>query len=113
MFPLMDNNESEQIVKEVKSFYELLVASFEGLNGHLYLDKEGCNKLTEIIKGMGGLLENTVRDLRAVFRAATKPSKINVPVFDSDNKDNGGEEENVEEDDGEEEDGDDPESGTY
>lgn len=114
IFPLMGNNESEQVAKEVKSFYELLVASFEELNGHLYLDKEDCNKLTDIIKGMGGLLENAVRDLRAVFRAATKPSKINVPVLDSDNEDSGGvEEENVEEDDGGEEDGDDPESGTY
>ena len=109
----MNNNESEQVAKEVKSFYELLVTSFEGLNSHLYLDKEDWNNVTEIINGMGGLLENSVRDLRAVFRAATKPSKINVPVFDSDNEGNGREEENVEEDDGEEEDGNDPESGTY
>lgn len=81
MFPLMDNNESEQVAKEVKSFYELLIASFEGLNSHLYLDKEDWNNVTEIINGMGGLLENSVRDLRAVFRAATKPSKINVPCL--------------------------------
>ena len=57
MFPLMDSNESEQVAEDVKSFYKLLVALFKGLNGHLYLDKGDCNKLTEIIKGMEASLK--------------------------------------------------------